>query len=190
MQNPIEKDISHSAAAETCAQGEKMREMPGQPISLADYSQEQIDALAHGEIAARLRRYGHPLLTAAADSIDYLGAQEGLLERAQQAAERARADLAEHKRPLDEPMARLNRRVIELTAELDTLRLGLPAGVQKGTAPLSFDPGYVYAYLKAALASVEPDGLTDPQAAYFMEWFEGIGTADSVPGTDGGKTNG
>lgn len=97
-----------------------------QPVALADYTQEQVDALGHGEIADRLRRYSHPLLAAAADSIDYLAAQEGLLERAQQAAAHARAELAEHKRPLDSEMARLNRRVIELTAELDALRLKLP----------------------------------------------------------------
>lgn len=98
------------------------------PIAMADYTQEQVDELGHHEIADRLRRYPHPLLKAAADSIDYLAAQEGLLEKAQLAAERARADLEEHKRPLDEPMARLNRRVIELTAELDSLRLKLPNG--------------------------------------------------------------
>lgn len=96
------------------------------PLVLADYSQDQVDALDHGEIADRLRRYPHPLLKAAADSIDYLHAQEDLLEKAQQAAERARAELAETKRPLDEPMARLNQRVIDLTAELDALRLRLP----------------------------------------------------------------
>jgi hypothetical protein len=104
-------------------------EQPAQdpmPVAMADYSQEQIDGLTHSEIADRLRLYSHPLLEAAADSIDYLAAQEGLLEKAQQAAERARAELAETKRPLDEQMARLNQRVIELTGELDALRLKLP----------------------------------------------------------------
>jgi hypothetical protein len=96
------------------------------PIALAYYTQAQIDALDHGEIADRLRRYPHPLLQAAADSLDYLHAQEGLLEVAQKAAERARAELAETKRPLDDQMARLNQRVIELTGELDALRLRLP----------------------------------------------------------------
>jgi len=64
-----------------------------------------------------------------------------------------------------------------------------PAGVAPSPAPqpLPFDPGYVYAYLKAALASVEPDGLTDPQAAYFLEWFEAVGIADGVDVPDGGK---
>jgi hypothetical protein len=42
-------------------------------------------------------------------------------------------------------------------------------------ADLPFDPGYVHAYLKAALVSVEPEGCTDPQAAYFMDWLEQIG---------------
>ncbi len=99
------------------------------PIAMADYAQEQVNGLSHHEIADRLRRYPHPLLEAAADSIDYLDAQEDLLEKAQQAARRARAELEEHKRPLDAPMARLNQRVIELTAELDALQLkrGAPA---------------------------------------------------------------
>lgn len=39
---------------------------------------------------------------------------------------------------------------------------------------LPFDLGYVYAYLKAALLDIEPEGLTDPQAAYFFEWFKGL----------------
>lgn len=99
-------------------------------MELADYTQEQVDGMSHYEIADSLRGYPHPLLEAAADSIAYLAAQEGLLEKAQQAAERAHAELAETKRPLDEQMARLNRRVIELTAELDALRLKLPAGVE------------------------------------------------------------
>lgn len=108
------------------------------PIALADYSQEQVDAMSHHQVADTLRRYDHPLLKSAADSIDYLAAQEGLLEKAQQAAERARADLEEHKRPLDEPMARLNRRVIDLTAELDALRhsIAAPAAPADPVAPL------------------------------------------------------
>ena len=51
--------------------------------------------------------------------------------------------------------------------------------------PLPFDPGYVHAYLKAALQSVEPEGLTDPQAAYFLAWLEQVGTAaGSLPPDD------
>jgi hypothetical protein len=92
------------------------------PMALADYAQEQIDSMSHDDIADTLRRYPHPLLQAAADSIAYLAAQEGLLEKAQQAAERARIELADAKQPLDEQMARLNKRVIELTGELDTLQ--------------------------------------------------------------------
>jgi hypothetical protein len=49
-----------------------------------------------------------------------------------------------------------------------------PVGVK--ATPLPFDAGYVYAYLKAALLSVEPEGVTDPHAAYFLDWFEQIGT--------------
>ncbi len=44
----------------------------------------------------------------AADLIDYLEAQDGLLSKAQDEADRLRAELAEVKRPLDEQMARLN----------------------------------------------------------------------------------
>lgn len=100
--------------------------MSQQTVALAEYSQEQVDALGHREIADRLRKYNHPLLRSAADSIDYLAAQEGLLERAQQATEQARSELAENKRPLDAQMARLNQRVIDLTSELDATRLQLP----------------------------------------------------------------
>ncbi len=42
-------------------------------------------------------------------------------------------------------------------------------------ASLGFDVGYVHAYLKSALLMVEPEGLTDPQAAYFFEWLERTG---------------
>src|SRR6185369_13587313 len=44
----------------------------------------------------------------------------------------------------------------------------------QGPISLPFDAGYVHAYLKAALLMVEPNGLTDPQAAYFLEWLETI----------------
>lgn len=102
-------------------------------MELAEYTQAQVDGMGHDEIAEALRRYQHPLLQAAADSIFYLAAQEGLLEEAQKAAERARTELADAKQPLDEQMARLNRRVIELTGQLDALRLNLP------DSPLMFD---------------------------------------------------
>jgi hypothetical protein len=46
--------------------------------------------------------------------------------------------------------------------------------------PFPFDPGCVHAYLKSALLSVEPEGLTDPQAAYFLEWLEKIGDASGI----------
>ena len=53
-------------------------------------------------------------------------AQHVLLEETQQEVKRLRAELDEVQRPLDAQMARLNRRVIDLTAELDALRLKLP----------------------------------------------------------------
>lgn len=108
------------------AEAEEQRAAPQQaePVALAiaDYTQDQLDAMSHHEIADQLRLYRKPLLSAAADSIDYLAAQEGSLEKAQQSAARAHAELAETKRPLDAQMARLNQRVIDLTAELDALR--------------------------------------------------------------------
>lgn len=101
-------------------------------IELADYSQDVLDGMSTIKLAETLRHYSHPLLDAAANSILYLAAQEGLLEEAQQAAERARTELKESKQPLSEQMARLNRRVIDLTAELDALRFTLPQS-RKGT---------------------------------------------------------
>jgi hypothetical protein len=101
------------------------------PIALADYTQDQVDELSRHEIANRLRGYSHPLLKAAADSIDYLAAQEGLLEKAQQEAERVHAELKEMKRPLDQQMARLNERVVELTAKLDALQRQLKPDVRQ-----------------------------------------------------------
>lgn len=96
--------------------------------TLAHYTEFQVDGMSHNGIAEALRRYPHPLLQGAANSIFYLAAQEGLLEQAQQATQKARAELAETKRPLDAEMARLNARVIELTGELDALKLNLPKG--------------------------------------------------------------
>lgn len=49
-------------------------------------------------------------------------ARHVLLEETQQEVKRLRAELDEVQRPLDAQMARLNRRVIDLTAELDALR--------------------------------------------------------------------
>lgn len=63
----------------------------------------------------------------------------------------------------------------------DTVYLG--SSTLSGTVQtaLPFDLGYVYAYLKAALLSVEPEGLTDPQAAYFMAWFAALPDGVMVP---------
>ena len=83
-------------------------------------SPDIVDAMSHHDIADWLRSTGSRVGQAAYDSIEYLAAQEGLLEEAQKANERLRAELAEIKRPLSEQMERLNQRVIELTAELDS----------------------------------------------------------------------
>lgn len=105
------------------------------------YAQEQVDAMGHTEIALALRSIGGPLNEAAANSILYLAAQEDLLEKAQQAAEKARYELAEHTRPLDEQMARLNQRVIDLNADaerlnfLDRINARFRMGWKVGIAP-------------------------------------------------------
>lgn len=51
--------------------------------------------------------------------IRYYQAQDGLLTKAQDEAQKLRDELSEVQRPLDAQMARLNKRVIELTAQLD-----------------------------------------------------------------------
>ncbi len=52
----------------------------------------------------------------------YYQAQDGLLTKAQDEAQKLREELAEVHRPLDAQMARLNNRVIELTAQLDATK--------------------------------------------------------------------
>jgi Lar family restriction alleviation protein len=108
----------------------------------ASYTQEQVDAMmSHTELALALRSIGGPLNEAAANSILYLAAQEGLLEKAQQAAERAYAELGETRRPLNDQMARLNQRVIELNADaarldfLDRTNARFRMGWKVGKAP-------------------------------------------------------
>lgn len=50
--------------------------------------------------------------------VHYYQAQDGLLTKAQDEAKKLREELAEVKRPLDDQMARLNKRVIELNEQL------------------------------------------------------------------------
>ena len=54
--------------------------------------------------------------------VRYYEAQDGLLTRAQEEAKSLREELAEVRRPLDDQMARLNRRVIWLNKELEGAR--------------------------------------------------------------------
>jgi hypothetical protein len=51
--------------------------------------------------------------------------------------------------------------------------------------PLPFDPVYAYAYLKAALLTVEPNGMTDPQASYFFDWFAKIAATGNLDKLEG-----
>lgn len=59
---------------------------------------------------------------------------------------------------------------------------GVPAARGETLCPRDpgFDLGYVHAYLKSALLTVEPEGLTDPQAFYFLEWLKGLDAASGV----------
>jgi DNA repair ATPase RecN len=84
----------------------------------------------------RARAYTSPdkLLNEAADLIDYLEAQDGLLSKAQDEAERLLAELAEVKRPLDAQMPRLNanltaanERIADLESEHETRSDGVRA---------------------------------------------------------------
>lgn len=46
---------------------------------------------------------------------------------------------------------------------------------------LPFDTGYVHAFIKAAMKDGgQPDGVIDPQMAYFLDWLEGLDEADAV----------
>lgn len=57
--------------------------------------------------------------------VAYYQAQDGLLSQAQEQVARLQAELEEIERPLDAQMARLNARVIDLTAQRDALSLAL-----------------------------------------------------------------
>lgn len=45
-------------------------------------------------------------------------------------------------------------------------------GLKAAGEALPFDPGYLHAYLTAAMKDLGPDGLIDPQVAYFLEWLD------------------
>ena len=73
--------------------------------------------------------------------IDYYQAQDDLLTKAQEEAQKLRDDLAEVQRPLDAQMARLNARVIELTAENDSLKIAaLSQSKGEGWMPIETAP--------------------------------------------------
>lgn len=98
---------------------------------LAQMEREAMEAApVVGDISQLLRARAatspDKLLNEAADLIDYLEAQDGLITQAQDEVARLRAELAEVQRPLDAQMARLNEnltaanaRVAELEAKLN-----------------------------------------------------------------------
>lgn len=63
--------------------------------------------------------------------VAYYQAQDGLLSQARDLVERLRAEIEEIERPLDAQMARLNARVIDLTAQRDELSLALGREVSR-----------------------------------------------------------
>jgi hypothetical protein len=71
------------------------------------------EEVSHVELVERLRFRRDAMCSEAADRLDYLLAQEDLLEQAQQKAARLEAQIAEVQRPLDAEMGRLNRNLIE-----------------------------------------------------------------------------
>jgi hypothetical protein len=92
---------------------------------MKQWTQDQLDSMTHDGMVDALRERGDPLSMEVANTLAYFIAQDGLLGKAEREAERLAAELAETKRPLADQMARLNARVIELTAELDQLRFGI-----------------------------------------------------------------
>lgn len=80
------------------------------------------EAMRTEELCGRLRQSGDPMLAEAAQRLEYHDAQEGLLEHAQQANARLRAEVEEIARPLDAEMGRLNRNLITVNAQLEAMR--------------------------------------------------------------------
>ena len=80
------------------------------------------DALPEDALTGPIESMDRPALV---QLITYYQAQDGLLDQAQEQIARLQSELAEIQRPLDAQMARLNERVIALTAQRDVLSLAL-----------------------------------------------------------------
>jgi hypothetical protein len=80
------------------------------------------ESMTTEELCGRLRQAGDSMLAEAANRIEYYAGQEALLEQAQQANARLRAEAEEVARPLDAEMGRLNRNLITANAQLEAMR--------------------------------------------------------------------
>jgi hypothetical protein len=114
---------------------------PNMTEPLPDY-----ENMSHDDLIVDLRASG-PLCIEAADRIEYLFAQEDLLEETQQRVKALESELAETKRPLDEQMARLNQQIIEanqraIAAERQAVyvALGSPRAWMRGWAYANREP--------------------------------------------------
>lgn len=128
--------------------------------------QEVADGMSVDEMVRLLRampipdHLGGGLCKQAADMLAYLWAQDGLLSKAQDEAERAREELAETKRPLTAQMARLNQHLIDVTSRGETL-------------------SRENAELRAALAEFAKDALVSlmsdiSEDCYCAGWMSGL----------------
>lgn len=72
------------------------------------------DSISNEEFVTILRALPYPSAHEAASRIEYLAAQEGMLEGAQSVAAQLRSELARTRQPLTEEVQRLNQRIEQL----------------------------------------------------------------------------
>ena len=77
-----------------------------------------VDTLSEDSLTGPIETMERPALL---QLVAYYQAQDGLLSQAQEKIARLQGEIAEIERPLDAQMARLNARVIALTAQRDVL---------------------------------------------------------------------
>lgn len=81
-----------------------------------------VDTLPEDALTGPIEAMERPALI---QLVAYYQAQDGLLSQAREQVARLQAEIEEIERPLDAQMARLNARVIDLTAQRDALSLAL-----------------------------------------------------------------
>ena len=89
------------------------------------YARRLLQFASHDDLTKLLRFNGSDLANEAANRIDYLSAQEDLLQTWQDKHAHIAAELAEMKRPLDAQMARLNAALIEANRAVTALLASL-----------------------------------------------------------------